>query len=181
MTKIENMQSNADTKQHSRIRYTLIFAILVIVYTITLAIVAIPYARINIEDANLKNHIAIYKELLERDEKSKASIVLFGIDGPVEVEREIETQGRDSLHIALEAILLPLSDDELGKGLISYIPKKTKLIGVTESNGFVFAEFSNNLMFSSDLDKAIDQIESTIKANSRTQGISIISDGIIIN
>lgn len=175
------MQASANNKQHSPIRYTLIFALLVIAYTILLTIVAIPYVRINIENEDLSRHIAIYKEMLEKDDSTNAKAILFGIDGPVMVERSINEQGRDRLHIALEAMLLPLSEDEIEKGLVSYIPRKTKLLGVTESNGYVFAEFSNNLMFSSDLDKAIEQIEATIEANTNTQGIVIISDGITIN
>ena len=175
------MPERADNNKHSRIRYTLIFAILVAIYAIALGVIAYPYAKVNAENADLAKHMRLYREAKSIPASNPMPVCLYSINGPVIVERSIETFGRDSLHSALEAMLLPLSDEEIERGLVSYIPKKTELIGVTDRNGYIFAEFSNELMFSSSLDRAIDQIERTIKETIDPQGITIISDGLEIN
>ena len=175
------MPERGDNSRHSRIRYTLIFAILVGVYALSLAFIAYPYVKTNLANSDIREHFLLYKEFRERDDYTSMNIFLYGINGPVEVERSIEIEGRDSLHTALEAMLPPIEDKEIEMGLVSYIPRKTSLIGVTNSNGYVFAEFSNDLMFSSDIGRAIEQIERTIDTTVDSQGITIISDGLKIN
>ena len=54
-------------------------------------------------------------------------------------EREIEIQSRDMLHLSLEALLTGPDEGDLQKGFISYIPKNTELVGVSEAGGTVFA------------------------------------------
>ena len=175
------MQESADDNKHIQIRYNLIFAILLIIYTLALAFISYPYIAKNVENANLGMHFSLYMEQKKKSDFVSRDVFLYSINGTSKTNRSVNSRGSDSLHTALEALLLPLSDEELERGLVSYIPRKTKLIGVTNISGYVFAEFSNDLMFSTNLDRAIMQIESTIKEIVDTQGIILISDGVEIN
>ncbi len=175
------MPEKAESNKHTRVRYTLIFAILVVIYSVLLCFIAYPYAKTNISNAKIAEHIELYKQSKAKPIPSSIDVCLYNINGPIVVAKEAEPFTHDDLHNVLEALLLPLNDAEIGKGIISYIPSKTKLVGVTNSNGYIFAEFSNDLIFSSDINKAIDQIERTIGLATDFQKISIISDGVIIN
>lgn len=176
------MKNKDDSTKHTRIRYSLIFSILLVLYIGALIFIGLPFAKRNILSSNLKEHVILYKETKRKNpEWVSANVYLHGINGIVETERWTEDLGDDSIKSALECLLLPLSDDEIKNGLVSYIPKNTKLIGVSESDGYVFVDLSNDILFSSNIDKAIDQIEMTIKSVSNPDGIYIITDKTILN
>lgn len=173
-------QFNTNEK-HSRIRYALVFAILTLIYVCMLSIVAYPYAVKNIETSNIKEHIDAYKAQKSKDTWTTVISCLYGINGPVNVERSIEAKGSNLLHTIIEAMLMPLSDEEIENGLLTYIPKKTELIGATESDNHIFVELSNDLLFSSNLNRAIEQIELTLETTMNPTAIYIIVDKEIIN
>ena len=176
------MENKDDSVKHTRIRYTLIFSILLILYIGVLVFIGLPFAKNSILSSNLQEHIVLYKEMKRKNpDWISSNVYLHGINGIVKTERWTEDLGEDSIKSALECLLLPLSDDEIKKGLVSYIPKNTKLIGVSESDGYVFVDFSQDILSSSNLKKAIDQIEMTIKSVSNPEGIYIITDKSILN
>ena len=153
------------SNKHSGIRYQLIFSILLAVYTAALVYFAYPFAIENLSDLKAKEHFDLYMEERSLIDFSTFPIFLYSNEGIVSKEREIEIQNRDNLHLALESLLIGPDDEDLENGIISYIPKNTELVGVSEANGTIFAEFSDKLLDSRNPELAYIQIESTIKAS----------------
>lgn len=167
--------------KHTGIRYNLIFTILLVVYTGVLAYFAYPKVVDNFEAIGVKAHYDQY--ILERTTKSYETlpIFLYSINGPVKTEREIEVQSRDMLHLSLEALLTGPSYEELERGYISYIPKNTELVGVSEAGGTIFAEFTSEILDSRNPELAYNQIESTLRSSIQCKDIYIIANDAIIN
>lgn len=167
--------------RHSGIRYQLIFSIMLAVYTAVLAYFAYPIAKVNLSSADIQEHYQTYTSENATKEYQSYKIYLCSISGYEEIEREIEVLGRDALHLALEALSMGPTDEELGNGIISYIPKDTEFIGVSEVNGSVFAEFSAGILSSRNPSLAYTQIEKTIRECFECKEVFIISEGAIIN
>lgn len=176
------MENKDESVKNTRIRYALIFSILLAVYITALIFIGLPFAKNNINSSNIKEHYALYKKTKKTNPDWIASTVyLQGVNGAVKTERWIEDIGEESLKSALESLLLPLSDDEVKRGLVSYIPKGTELIGVSESDGYIFVDFSDEILLSSNIDKAVEQIEMTIRSVVDPEGICIITGKTILN
>lgn len=167
--------------KHSGTRYQLIFTILLVVYAGILVYFAFPKASENIKSLGIKEHFEQYIKERTTKEYETIPIFLYSINGQVMAEREIEIQSRDMLHLSLEALLTGPDEGDLQKGFISYIPKNTELVGVSEAGGTVFAEFSKEIINSRNPALAYNQIENTIRASVTCKDIYIIADGSIIN
>lgn len=177
------MKKKSDNNnKHSRIRYALIFSIILAIYICILLVIALPRIKSNIDSTSIQEHVALYKSLWKENEEWTTTVCyMYDINGAKATERMIKTNGNDYMHSVMESLLLPLSDEEIKMGLVTYIPTKTKLIGITVNKGYVFVELSNDILFSSNLDRAMNQIEMTIKNAMATKEIYIISDKVIIN
>lgn len=167
--------------RHSGIRYQLIFTIILIIYASALAYLAYPIAKGNLEELNVIKHYDRYIEEKHSKEFETFMVFLHTNNGLVSIERSIEVNARDLLHLALEALLLGPSEEDLKKGIITYIPKDTELVGVSESNGSIFVEFSKEILDSRNPDAAYSQIESTIRHSMTCKDIYIIANNSIIN
>ena len=169
------------SNKHSGIRYQLIFSILLAAYIAVLVYFAYPFAIENLSDLKAREHLELYLEEKTSVNFSVFPIFLYSNEGLVSKEREIEIQNRDNLHLALESLLTGPNNEDLENGIISYIPKNTELIGVSEANGTIFAEFSTQLLGSRNPEMAYIQFEKTINASHQCKEIYIIVDGAIIN
>lgn len=176
------MQETSENNQrHSRIRYTLVFSILLFIYCVALGCLVYFISWDEIKEVNFKEHFRLYKESFSKSDITSFDCYLYNINGLTICSREIEINDSDNLHLMLEALLLPLSESEISSGFISYIPQKTQLVGATYSLGSIFVELSNNLLESSDIGKAIEQIEATVNSSLNPIDITIIVDGNKIN
>ena len=140
----DRIAAMAEEKERGRIRYTRVFALALAVYTAALLAIAIPRIPGVMEKYRISEHAAMY---LAKDHANPASftVVLSSSSSFTETERTIERQGRDDLHLAAEALLMPIRSEELQEGLVSYIPEGTELIGIAEKEGFVFIDLSSEM------------------------------------
>ena len=87
--------------------------------------------------------------------------------------------GRDDLHLAAEALLMPIRSEELQEGLVSYIPEGTELIGIAEKEGFVFIDLSSEMRGADR--RAFEQIERTLRVNEWPCEIHFLIEGRPVN
>ena len=171
---------NETPSSTSRIRYSVVLSICLAVYFVLVLSISIPVLIKNLKKANSKEHFEMYVNTLKNRPETTINAVYYTINGPVTVERTLTTEGRDDYHLVLEGLFLPLSQEEIANGIVSYIPKDTALLGCTEVNGNVFVRLSRDFLNSPALNLAIGQIEQSLKNTGEVIKVNIIVDGVII-
>lgn len=166
-----------DGSKKPRVRYSFVFSLMLLVYTAILVAVAFPYAKENFQRFNLKEHYELFLSEREGIKSDPLPLVFYSSNGPVKVSKEIVMHGEDELHLILEALLLGPNSTELGLGYVSYIPEDTKLIGASEINGIVFADFSEEIKDSSYLSAALNQIKETLISTGKYWDVHVLSEG----
>lgn len=135
--------------------------------------------------ANFKDHAYIERYRGYRSQESAVyptdmKVVIIGEDGLIEVKRAIPNLGRDRLHLRMEALLMPLSEDEKILDLYSAIPEDTKLIGISQKGKVILVELSEEFLKAEDIEAASAQIRKTLSIAEDNLRISIkVNDEII--
>ena len=135
--------------------------------------------------ANFRDHAYVERYRSYRAQESavyptEMKIALLGEDGLKEVKRAIPNLGRDRLHLRMEALLMPLSENEENLGLHSAIAEDTKLIGISQKGKVILVELSDGFLKSKDIEAAADQIRKTLSIAEDNLRISIkVKDRII--
>ncbi|MBO8435959.1 MAG: GerMN domain-containing protein [Spirochaetes bacterium] len=83
--------------------------------------------------------------------------------------------GRDTLHLAAEAAIAPVTSKEKAEGLVSYVPKKTRLIGISERDGYIFINLSDEMEKASE--EAFKAIEDTIMRAVPSKALRFLIEG----
>lgn len=161
----------------SPIKYTLIYLLLLMVFTAITAFFIYPKAIENIERVDLKGHYELYKKTKTHSDILSISVPLYSGSNIIYSSRELPSLGRDKTHLTLEALLLEQSEEEKSKGLESAIAKKTKLIGASEDNGYFFIELSKEFLKSEDIEKALKEIHAALQYYMNVKELTILSDG----
>ena len=164
--------------RRGHIRYTAIaVTLIVILIAVAAASILLRFSSVA-ASLELDRHIMMYLE--EKDRTETFPICLHSVSGPVMTERTIKCPIlSDRLHLAMEALLLDETAEDLADGLVSYIPDKTKLIGISVKNGYAFADFSKEL--SDAPEEAFEEIALTIKANTDAKHIRIMIEGMLLD
>ncbi|NLZ67493.1 MAG: GerMN domain-containing protein, partial [Spirochaetales bacterium] len=84
----------------------------------------------------------------------------------------------DKYHDTIEGLLLGPSQEILAQHAITYIAKETKLLGLTYSKGIVYVDLSKE--FNDEDEKAVNQIEGTLKNFSEVKKVVILKDSSAI-
>lgn len=166
-------------KEKGSFRYIIVMYILLITVSVPLFFILRPLMRENIEESGIAVHYLLWKE--KRRGEGTADYTVFLSSGGREVKSIRKASSTDALHALLEALLLPLSDEEKAEGYSSYIPEGTTLVGVTEEDGFFFVELSTSFLTTSDIKKASGQIKKTLEENYPLKSLTIISGNTVIN
>ncbi len=165
-------------RDHGHFRYSFVLYIILIATVLPLFILTLPVIKSNIENSTFKEHYALWKD--ERKEREKDyTVFLFSDDDIVEVNRKV-TWREDEKHSLIEALLLPADNDEKEKGYTSFIPEGTRLIGMSEKDGFFFIEFSSPILTSSNMTKVAEQIKKTLQNYYFLESLTIISGKTIL-
>ena len=161
-----------------RIMYARIFSLVLLLYAIGMGVFIAPRIEPVLEMYRVREHIELY---LKGEEKVYADIpvVLSTSSSYQQSVRTIERKGRDDLHLAVEALLLDASVDELRKGMLSFIPEGTKLIGIAETDGIVFVDLSKE-MLGADY-RAYEEIRRTLELNEGPVEVNFMIEGLLIN
>ncbi len=166
-----------DESRRPRVRYFFIFSILLFVYIGILTGVAWPYAKANFLKFRLKEHYELFKMEEAGIMSEPLTLVFYSPTGPVKVERSVRTHDEDYLHLILEALLKGPDENALRLGYVSYIPEGTRLIGASEINGIVFADFSSEIEKSPYLSAALEEIKETLTQTGKYYEVHILSSG----
>lgn len=159
-------------KDKGEFKYLTVMYIILIVITLPLVFFMRPIIVENINNSLIKEHYVLWKES-KREKSAQYSVALYLDNHPVIVGREL-TSSSDTLHDVLEALLIPLSDEEKKRGYTSFIPEGTTLIGISEESGFFYVEFSSSLLSSSNIAKATEQIKKTLGEYYTLESLTIL-------
>lgn len=165
-------------KEKGSFRYILVMYIILVVISVPLFFILRPLIRTNIEESGIAVHYALWKESRKGERMSEYPVFLSSGDDMVKVVRK--TSSTDALHALLEALLLPLSDEEKALGYSSYIPEGTTLLGVTEEDGFFFVELSSAFLTTKDIKRASVEIKKTLEEYYTLESLTIISGNTVI-
>ncbi len=165
------------SEEKSPIKYTMIYSVLLLLFSIAALAFVYPRAKENLERVDMKGHYREYKASKTNGELRTISVPLYSDTSIAYQDRSIEALNRDMLHLALEALLLEESDTEKAKGLKSAIAKKTKLIGASGDDGYYFIELSKEFLKSEDIEKALREIHLALEYYMSVKEITILSDG----
>lgn len=153
---------------------------LLAVFSIVAFFIVLPYAKRNISESGINEHYRLYREERDHIETSTIQVPLYSGNEVSYKARELNTLGRDKLHLMIEALLLPLSDEEISDGFSTAIPEKTKLIGVSEKNGYFFIELSKSFTEADDIEKALLQFHILLDEYKEVKELTVLSDGELI-
>lgn len=143
-------------------RTTLFLLLGYIFFMMVLIAVFRPLIIANFESGGYRQKAALYFNTLRKEEKDTYSCALYSIDGPVIRSLEVNKGFTDDRHMMIEALLGGPDDENLAEGLITYIPERTRLIGISEKNNICFVSLSERFLDSPDIDKAVTQIKKTL-------------------
>ncbi len=159
-------------KDKGDFKYLTVMYIILILITLPLVFFMRPVIVENIEKSSIKEHYEMWKES-KREKSAVYCVTLFLDNRSVTVEREIVSSS-DTLHDAMEALLVPLNEEEKSKGYTTFIPEGTTLIGISEESGFFYVEFSSSLLSSSNIAKATEQIKKTLGEYYTLESLTIL-------
>lgn len=164
----------ADDKGRKGIRYSRIVLLILIIYTAIMLALSIPRIPGIMEMYRVKEHIDLY---INGDEAETATftVVLSTASGYAESERSIERLGRDDLHLAVEALLLDESSQELAAGMLSYIPEGTRLRGISKADSYVFVDLSREMKGADS--RAFEEIRRTLVCLEGPVSVSFLIEG----
>ena len=165
-------------KEKNSFRYLVVMYILLVVITVPLFFILRPRIEENIAESGIYVHYSLWKENRRSGRLSEYTVTLSSPDGAVKSSRKASSV--DSLHALLEALLLPLSDEEKNEGYITYIPEETELEGVSEEDGCFFVSLNSAFLSTSDITRASDQIKKTLEEYYTLESLTIISGNTAI-
>jgi spore germination protein GerM len=166
-------------KESSSFRYILVMYIILVAVFVPLFLILRPTIIRNIEESGIVEKAKEYRENGGKQSGS-CTVALVSGDDYVFTERTVTCSSSD-LHSLLEALLLPLSDEERKKGLSSSIPEGTRLVGATAEDGFFFVSLSDDFLESGNLDDAYDEIKKTLESRYFVESLTVICGDKLIS
>lgn len=161
-------------------RYLLLF-ILWIIWITSIFIIFERKIITAVEDSGiitlLKNNTR--REDIFLNEKRQTSAIFYTLSGPKIFSIYSPRTGSDKYHDAMEG-LLEGPDKEIFNNLaITYINKKTRLLGLSTSRGIAYVALSKE--FNAEDERAIYQIENTLKLFKEIEEVKILVEEKAIN
>lgn len=155
-------------------RYLMVFYIGLVIYAVILGVLTWPRLKTNLEETSFKEHYLLWKTKESVLHEAEVPVYLHTYSGDIELIRKVSSGRKDPLHYTLEALLLPLSGEELLKGCVSLIPPGTKLEGATYSEGYCFVRLSQEFLEAEDMDAALDQMKKTLSIAFDTKSLVVL-------
>ncbi len=166
-------------KESTSFRYILVMYILLVVIFVPLFFILRPVMVRNIEEIGILEKAKEYRENgKNRIERYQVALVSGG--DFVFTERNVTFSSSD-IHSLIEALLLPLSDEELEKGLSSSIPEGTVLVGAAMEDGFFFVSLSDDFLGSGNMREGYEEIKKTLESRYFVESLTVICGETLIS
>ena len=178
----EGLKLTAEERKRNRfpLRFFIIAILSYILFFTAMWFIFTPKIKANFESHAYIERYNRYRAKESAMYPTGKKVMLIGKDGLTEVKRTLPNLGRDSLHLQLEALLMPLSESEESQKLYSAIPEKTKLLGVSQKGKVILVELSDDFLKAEDIEAASAQIRKTLSIAEDNLRISIkVNDRII--
>ena len=166
-------------KESSSFRYILVMYIILVAVFVPLFLILRPTILRNIEESGIVEKAKEYRKNGGKESGSYTVALVLG-DDYVFTERTVTLSSSD-LHSLIEALLLPLCDEEKEKGLSSAIPEGTRLVGATTEDGFFFISLSDDFLESGNLRESYDEIKKTLESRYFVESLTVICGDKLIS
>ena len=150
------------------------------VFFFTLLVVLRPEIKSNLTGHGYMEALEEYKNILLEGERTNLEIALYSIEGITRAEAESKTGFTDIDHLRIEALLSAPTEENLKEGLITYIDRGTRLVGLSIEDDIAYIALSDDFLSSPDIGKAKAQIEETLRIGRPELRVAIIVDDKII-
>lgn len=150
------------------------------VFFLTLLVVLRPEIKSNLTGHGYMEALEEYKNILLEGERTNLEIALYSIEGITRAEAESKTGFTDIDHLRIEALLSAPTEENLKDGLVTYIDKDTRLVGLSIEDDIAYIALSDDFLSSPDTGKAKSQIEETLRIGRPELSVAIIVDDKII-
>lgn len=150
------------------------------VFFFTLLVVLRPEIKSNLTGHGYMEALEEYKNILLEGERTNLEIALYSIEGITRAEAESKTGFTDIDHLRIEALLSAPTEENLKEGLITYIDRGTRLVGLSIEDDIAYIALSDDFLSSPDTGKAKAQIEETLRIGRPELRVAIIVDDKII-
>ena len=162
------------------LRFFILATITYILFFLAIWFIFTPQIKENFKENRYIERLKAYRSEESAVYPMIIDSVLIGEDGLTKVSRMIPNLGRDHLHTTIEALLLPITEDEDERGLYSAIPEDTELVGITQKGKIILVELTPDFLDAEDLEAASAQIRETLSIVEDNLRVSIrIGDEII--
>ncbi|MDY5931159.1 MAG: GerMN domain-containing protein [Candidatus Ornithospirochaeta sp.] len=162
----------------SKKQYILDSLLLALLVLIASGAVVLASAKANdtIERYRIEEHWNMFSEEIAGEKDSAFSALYIG--SVLVFKPRTAPKTSPDPYFTLNTLFIPLSKEEKEEGYATYIPKGTRLLGVTMQDRFAAIDISDRILSSSDIDKAIYQIKRTMNHEFGTTGFIILINGI---
>ena len=150
------------------------------VFFLTLLVVLRPEIKSNLTGHGYMEALEEYKNILLEGERTNLEIALYSIEGITRAEAESKTGFTDIDHLRIEALLSAPTEENLKDGLVTYIDKDTRLVGLSIEDDIAYIALSDDFLSSPDTGKAKSQIAETLRIGRPELRVAIIVDDKII-
>lgn len=165
---------DTENSVNSSFRYLLVLYIALFVIVIPLLFLAIPNVKRNMEENQVIEHYQLWKEHRAKSISSSKDVYLWSFNGLISTERIMPKGVKDDLHLTIESLLLPLSEEEKQAGFVTFIPEDTKLEGITIKDKKAFIVLSKEFLNTPDLERALESIKMTLASSYEIESLEIL-------
>lgn len=177
----EGLEPLGEDKRHPL--FYLYLVILWIIWTVILSVIFIPRVRAAVRESGVVELIEASGEK-ESVLKTRDVSVAYLTDRGFEIfELTTRRRGSDSMHDAIEALIHDYPEEAVLAGGLSLLNEKAELIGLTESEGIVYVNFSKAFLTSESWNgyTASDQVRATLMNFKGVEKVVILVEGEVQN
>ncbi len=149
-----------------------------VLWTSLFLIIFTPKIKSAVQESGVLTLLDTEVKTKEKVKQREVKLAFVTQDGIKLYPLEVSIGRASKYHDAVEGLLLGPSEAILKDKAITYINKNTSLIGLTYSRGICYVELSKE--FNDQDQKAVEQIELTLKAFSEIEKVVILKDGVSI-
>lgn len=171
-----------ETNEKLNIKYYVIIIISWVLWVLIFALLFTPKIKVAIEQSGVINlwETQVLKNVEGGNSKDYRIVTALFYDtkGAKNYTIHAPLTNTDKYHDTIEGLLLGPSQEILAQHAITYIAKETKLLGLIYSKGIVYVDLSKE--FNDEDEKAVNQIEGTLKNFSEVKKVVILKDSSAI-
>ncbi|MCH3917840.1 MAG: GerMN domain-containing protein [Spirochaetia bacterium] len=164
-------------KRKKQLSKKLLFLLLFLCITALELLVFIPKVKETMAKADIPSLIAKESKKQENNTSLTSTVYFYHLNGTLRAYHPSLDKNNDLYHGTFEVLLKGPDKTVLEDLSLTYIPEKTRLLGITVAKGITYLNLSADLLDSNDLTKAINQLKATANGLKAGNTFVLLIDG----